>query len=97
MTEAVASSMLAAGRAGARRPPRADALAGLPTEALLADGGDARLTLDPITGRNKYGCPPAPDEGLAEFASSTASIITPAAFRGRRASCATAWPPPGGP
>jgi hypothetical protein len=79
MTEAVDASMLPmvdAKPAGRRTPGR-----GLPPiEALLADGGDARLALDPITGRNKYGCPPAPDSGLADFGSSTASVISPRGF-----------------
>jgi hypothetical protein len=47
------------------------------TCALLTEGGDARLTLDPLTGLNRYGCAPRPDTALADFGSSTASIISP--------------------
>ncbi|MDR3512835.1 MAG: hypothetical protein P4L73_14460 [Caulobacteraceae bacterium] len=50
------------------------------TSELLAQGGDARLTLDPATGLNKYGCPPAPVTSRLDFASSTASVISKAAF-----------------
>lgn len=79
MTEAVDASMLPA--MGVRPAARGLPSGGLPaTEILLADGGDARLALDPITGRNKYGCPPAPDSGVADFGSSTASVISPAGF-----------------
>jgi len=48
---------------------------------LLASGGDERIWPDATTGRNKYGVPvsPAPDE--IWFASSTASAITPQAYR----------------
>src|ERR1700761_8364723 len=64
-------------------PPRRPASQALPpTEALLVQGGDARLALDPSDGLNKYGCPPSPwvrSCGL-EFASSTASTISRPAF-----------------
>ena len=50
------------------------------TRDLLIEGGDARLALDPITGRNRYGCPPAPDPQLADFGSSTASVISERGF-----------------
>lgn len=50
------------------------------TARLLADGGDARLALDPQRGTNKYGCPPRPDPSLAAFGSSTASVISEPAF-----------------
>jgi hypothetical protein len=50
------------------------------TAELLALGGDARLTLDPTTGLNKYGCPPTPVTSRLDFASSTASIISDAAY-----------------
>ena len=46
---------------------------------LLVQGGDERITLDPATGRNRYGCGPAPDDALA-FGSSTASTISASAF-----------------
>lgn len=47
-----------------------------PTEQLLIAGGDARLALDPLSGRNKYGCSPFPDPQLLAFGSSTASVIS---------------------
>jgi hypothetical protein len=50
------------------------------TRDLLIEGGDGRLALDPITGRNRYGCSPAPDVGLADFGSSTASVISERGF-----------------
>ena len=46
------------------------------TDELLVEGGDGRLTLDPISGVNKYGCAPWPDPQLADFGSSTASVIS---------------------
>ena len=51
------------------------------TDALLVQGGDARLALDPIDGFNKYGCPPKPVRRGLDFASSTASIISDPAYR----------------
>ncbi|HKF70405.1 MAG TPA: hypothetical protein VKB68_01545 [Stellaceae bacterium] len=51
-----------------------------PTAMLLADGGDARVVLDPVHGLNKYGCSTVPDPGLAAFGSSTASTISETAF-----------------
>ena len=42
---------------------------------LLTCGGDARLTLDPISRLNDYGCGPSPSQALS-FASSTASSIS---------------------
>lgn len=67
-----------------RGPPRSDhapppLLAS--TDALLVQGGDARLTLDPSDGVNRYGCPPAPVTHGLDFASSTASIISGPAYR----------------
>ena len=50
-----------------------------PTEQLLAEGGDLRIVLDPVTGRNRYLCPPTP-EPLLGFGSSTASVISPRGF-----------------
>ena len=47
---------------------------------LLVDGGDGRLALDPFTGRNRYGCCPSPDPALADFGSSTASVISQGGF-----------------
>ncbi|MDR3509498.1 MAG: hypothetical protein P4L64_16535 [Caulobacteraceae bacterium] len=50
------------------------------TRQLLVEGGDARLALDPITGKNRYGCPPCPDPAMADFASSTGSVISERGF-----------------
>lgn len=50
------------------------------TEQLLVAGGDARITLSPGAGVNKYGCPPFPETELAAFGSATASIISEAGF-----------------
>ena len=52
----------------------------LPTEQLLTQGGDERLS--PVApGRlNKYGCAPMPDVGLAAFGSSTATSISETGF-----------------
>jgi hypothetical protein len=56
--------------------------AALPTtQQMLIEGGDARLALDPFTGRNRYGCSPGPDQGLADFGSSTASVISTRGFK----------------
>ncbi len=43
---------------------------------LLVAGGDERITLNPSTGLNKYGCQPFPDSELLTFGSSTASVIS---------------------
>ena len=43
---------------------------------LLACGGDPRLTLDPISRLNDYGCGPSPLPQTLSFASSTASTIS---------------------
>ncbi len=61
--------------------PRATTPSVLPsTEDLLVAGGDERLGLDPISGANRYGCAPRPDMELLDFASSTASVISPRGF-----------------
>ena len=84
MTEAFDYS---AGMAATARSPRvARAPDLLPsTEVLLAHGGDARIALDAATGRNKYGCPAAPEDGIADFGSSTASSISPRGFAAAQA------------
>jgi len=46
------------------------------TTTLLVSGGDSRITPDPITGLNKYGCSTEPDTTLAALGSSTASVIS---------------------
>jgi hypothetical protein len=51
-----------------------------PLDTLLAGGGDPRLALDPQTRLNIYGCAPSPDLDVWNFASSTASAISQAAY-----------------
>ena len=46
------------------------------TAELLVSGGDSRITPDPITGVNKYGCSVTPDPTLTALGSSTASVIS---------------------
>jgi hypothetical protein len=46
------------------------------TAALLTSGGDLRIVVDPLTGLSMYGCGPAPDPGLVQLGSSTASVIS---------------------
>lgn len=55
-------------------------LDGTGTDDLLVAGGDGRLSLDPFSGVNKYGCAPWPDPQLADFGSSTASVISTQAY-----------------
>jgi hypothetical protein len=50
------------------------------TEQLLIAGGDERLTLNSLSGLNKYGCRPLPDPELLAFGSSTASVISTDGF-----------------
>jgi hypothetical protein len=59
----------------AGEPRRADAAATL----LMASGGDARITLDPATGLNRYWSAPRPSTVTA-YASSTANDLSDAAF-----------------
>ena len=63
-------------------------------EALLVQGGDDRLSLDPATARNRYLCTPWPQPETISFSSCTASIISPrgleAAEQRRRMLLATA-------
>src|SRR3569623_1257442 len=51
-----------------------------PLETLLASGGDSRLALDPGDRLNAYGCTPQPQPDVWNFASSTASSISDAAY-----------------
>lgn len=51
-----------------------------PLPELLACGGDLRIDVDPLTGRNAYGCATVPADGPAGFASCTASTISPRGF-----------------
>lgn len=50
------------------------------TAQLLVSGGDARIALDAVGNRNKYGCQPFPDRQLLPFGSSTASVISDEAY-----------------
>ena len=50
------------------------------TEQLLVQGGDDRLTLDPVTGLNRYGCAPRPRTDVVAFGSCTASSISARGF-----------------
>lgn len=52
-----------------------------PLDRLLAGGGDTRLTVDPVTRLNGYGCRPSPRPEAFTFASSTATSISDRAFR----------------
>lgn len=51
-----------------------------PLDTLLVSGGDPRLTLDPSDRVNAYGCAAAPEPEIWNFASSTASTISQAAY-----------------
>ena len=44
-------------------------------------GGDSRISLDPLLGRNRYACCPRPEPEIAAFGSSTASSISVAGFQ----------------
>jgi hypothetical protein len=64
------------------RPRLASAMTGLfaPLDRLLGCGGDPRLTIDPASGLNEYGCQPSPCRGTLSFASSTATSISQRAY-----------------
>ncbi|WP_164937847.1 hypothetical protein [Bradyrhizobium guangxiense] len=51
-----------------------------PLDTLLVSGGDPRLALDPRDRVNVYGCAASPEPELWNFASSTASTISQAAY-----------------
>ncbi|WP_298871972.1 hypothetical protein [uncultured Bradyrhizobium sp.] len=51
-----------------------------PLDTLLVSGGDERLALDAKERVNAYGCGPSPDPEIWNFASSTASAISQAAY-----------------
>ncbi|MCQ8278476.1 hypothetical protein NFI95_08420 [Acetobacteraceae bacterium KSS8] len=57
-----------------------------PAETLMAEGGDARLAVDPATGLNHYGCSHRPRPWAVTFASSTASSLSERGFGGAEAS-----------
>ena len=50
------------------------------TARLLVEGGDGRITLDPLTGVNRYGCRATPYPELLSFSSATASVISSEAY-----------------
>src|SRR5260370_36594900 len=52
----------------------------LPLYRLLSGGGDPRLTVDPASGVNAYGCRPFPCPDTLSFASSTATSISQPAY-----------------
>ena len=60
----------------------ASAMAGLfaPLEMLLSGGGDPRLTINPASGLNEYGCQPFPCPDTLSFSSSTATSISQRAW-----------------
>ncbi|SFU62035.1 MULTISPECIES: hypothetical protein [Bradyrhizobium] len=51
-----------------------------PLDTLLVSGGDPRLVLDPRDRVNAYGCAASPEPEIWNFASSTASTISQAAY-----------------
>jgi hypothetical protein len=51
-----------------------------PLDRVLVSGGDFRLTLDPATGVNKYGCKPGYAPETLSFSSSTATSISERAY-----------------
>ena len=56
-----------------------------PAETLMAEGGDARLRVDPLTGLNHYGCSHRPRPWAITFASSTASSLSERGFEAAEA------------
>src|ERR1700752_3822285 len=51
-----------------------------PLDRLLGSGGDPRLTLNPASGLNQYGCQPFPCPDTLSFSSSTATSISQRAY-----------------
>ncbi len=51
-----------------------------PLDRLLSGGGDPRLTINPATGLNEYGCQPFPSPDTLTFSSSTATSISERAY-----------------
>jgi hypothetical protein len=64
------------------RSASASAMAGLfaPLDRLLCGGGDPRLTINPASGLNEYGCQPSPCPRTLSFSSSTATSISQRAY-----------------
>ena len=52
----------------------------VPLDRLLSCGGDARLSIDPASGVNAYGCRPFPCPDTTSFSSSTATPISERAY-----------------
>jgi hypothetical protein len=51
-----------------------------PLDRLLSGGGDPRLTINPASGLNEYGCQPFPCPDTLSFSSSTATSISERAY-----------------
>jgi hypothetical protein len=51
-----------------------------PLDRLLSGGGDPRLTINPASGVNEYGCQPFPCPDTLSFSSSTATSISQRAY-----------------
>jgi hypothetical protein len=51
-----------------------------PLDRLLGSGGDPRLTINPASGLNEYGCQPLPCPDTLSFSSSTATSISRRAY-----------------
>jgi hypothetical protein len=51
-----------------------------PLDRLLCSGGDPRLTINPASGLNEYGCQPFPCPDTLSFSSSTATSISQRAY-----------------
>jgi hypothetical protein len=51
-----------------------------PFDRLLSGGGDPRLTINPASGLNEYGCQPFPCPDTLSFSSSTATSISERAY-----------------
>ena len=51
-----------------------------PLDRLLSSGGDPRLTVNPASGLNEYGCQPFPCRDTLSFSSSTATSISQRAY-----------------
>lgn len=71
---ALESSIAEAGRINSHVQP------GASVSLLLATGGDSRIALDAVTGRNRYGTRTTPADDEISFASSTASNVSSAGY-----------------